>query len=146
MRTHSINCLNYKMLQHFCLARPWLVHACLDLLFTPTIEREPMTIYMTPLRDLKRAAARRISQKMAVVLCKKCNTADARFRTRPAGLTVWTAFFVAAFRQAPRHVFKAAPRLRVQTVSQRRHISGHWLPRAMLLAPELRPDTPALRP
>ena len=38
---------------------------------------------------------------MAVVLCKKCNAADVRFRARPTGLTVWLAFLVAAFRQAP---------------------------------------------
>ena len=60
-----------------------------------------MTTYMPPLRDLKRAAARRTSQQMAVVLCKKCNTADVRFRARPAGLTVRPALIVTASRQAP---------------------------------------------
>ena len=64
------NCFNYNLRRHFCLARPWLVHARLDLLFTPTIVRESVTNYMMSLHDLERIDARRTLQQMAVVLCR----------------------------------------------------------------------------
>ena len=38
---------------------------------------------------------------MAIVLGKKCNAADVRFRPRPSGLYGCTALCVATFRQAP---------------------------------------------
>ncbi len=44
-----------------------------------------MIKYSMSLRDLKRAAARRNLQLMAVVLSKGCNTAEVRFRSRPKG-------------------------------------------------------------
>ena len=40
-------------------------------------------MYVMSLRDLKRAATKRASQRMARVLCKKYNAVDVRFRTRP---------------------------------------------------------------
>jgi len=44
-------------------------------------------VYAMPLRDLKRAATKRASQRMAKILDQKHNAVDVRFRPRPAGLT-----------------------------------------------------------
>jgi hypothetical protein len=52
------------------------------------------------LRDLKRAAARRGSKSMAIVLNKISNDADACFRSRPSGLSGITPLFVVPFRQS----------------------------------------------
>ncbi len=47
--------------------------------------REPVIKYSMSLRDLKRDAARRDPQLIAVVLSKGCNNAEVRFRPRPKG-------------------------------------------------------------
>ncbi len=52
------------------------------------LTREPLINYSMPLRDLKRAATKRASQRMAVPFARKHNAVDVRFRPRPAGLTV----------------------------------------------------------
>jgi len=82
---------------------------------------------MMSLRDLKRIYARRVSKRMAVVLCKRRNTADMRFRPRPEGLTAWSALFVAAFRRAPACLESCAS-IANQAVSQRhRRIDQRFL-------------------
>jgi hypothetical protein len=58
---------------------------------------------------------------MAVVLRKRRNTADMRFRSRPLGLSAWTALFVAAFRQAPACLQSYAS-ITDQAESQRKYI------------------------
>ena len=46
---------------------------------------EPLIKYKRSLQDLKRVATRQVSQLMAVVLDKKLNDIDARFKHCPAG-------------------------------------------------------------
>ena len=61
---------------------------------------EPLNNSLHALRGLRRAAARRASQEMAVVLFKKRNAADVRLRPRPSGPSGEPALCVALPRQA----------------------------------------------
>jgi len=56
-------------------------------LFASVFLNKPLINSSMSLRDLRRAAARRISQLMAKVLNQGCNTADGRLRPRPKGLS-----------------------------------------------------------
>ena len=62
--------------------------------------KEPLINYILSLRDLKRTDTRRALQQMALVLCKKCNAVDVRFRPRPAGLAGGLALRVTSFHHA----------------------------------------------
>ena len=62
--------------------------------------KEPLINYILSLRDLKRTDTRRALQQMALVLCKKCNAVDVRFRPRPAGLAGGLALSVTSFHHA----------------------------------------------
>jgi len=59
--------------------------------------REPLTNYMTALRGLARAAARRHAQVMVNIIGKQDNEAAGRVRLRPKGPTLDFALFVASF-------------------------------------------------
>ena len=66
--------------------------------FGAQVTRAPLNNSLRPLRDLKRADARRAAQGMAVALFKRRNAADVRFSPRPKGLSGWPALRVALSR------------------------------------------------
>ena len=49
-------------------------------------------------RDLKCAVTRRVSQRMAVVLCKILNAVNVRLRSRPSGSPCFSPVFVMLYR------------------------------------------------
>lgn len=65
------------------------------------IVKEPLNKFMDAQHGLKRTAARRVPQAMAVVLVKGRNNADVRFRPCPQGPTENSVLCVATFRQTP---------------------------------------------
>ena len=62
--------------------------------------REPLNKYTMPLRDLKRAYARRGPKAKAGCLGEVCNAVDVRFRARPTGLSGEPKLGVIIFRRA----------------------------------------------
>ena len=70
------------------LRKPWRSQA---QFFAQQKTRAPLNNSLRSLRGLKRADARRVAQGMAVVLFKRRNAADVRFRPRPTGLSGWPA-------------------------------------------------------
>ena len=65
-----------------------------------TLVGEALTHSNMTLLDLKRIAARRVPQVMAVALGKGWNNADVRFRTSPSGPTEQPALVVTPSHQA----------------------------------------------
>ena len=90
--------------------------------------REPLNKYMVPLRDLKRAASRRVSPLMVIVLSKRRNDEDVRFRPRPSGQSACPDLFVVSFRQADAW-FQRDASTSEQAECQRHYILTQRLPR-----------------
>ncbi len=66
---------------------------------TSHLVKEALIKYKRSLQDLKRAATRQILKLMAVVLNKKFNNVDVRFKSCPAGLSGYSALCVIFLRR-----------------------------------------------